>query len=258
MQIQCVHCGMPVVVRESVRSVTCRNCSRSFVVPTLTPSAKVNADPWAAPSLANPLERSVGVQQTRRSGAPVIALLGLMVSLGVAAAGFLVLRMQPATNAERASERGVEGVATEPPAQAEPVPAETPKPTPAIEPSAPPPTPAPSSHQRSQNSRVHSDETERVSAPTPGAELAPRPSASDVRAAIRTVESRVRACVVSQHGNATALIRVTGSTGTVASVSVQGDFAGRPEGACIANAVRNARFAPFAQDAFLVTYPFRF
>jgi hypothetical protein len=38
---------------------------------------------------------------------------------------------------------------------------------------------------------------------------------------------------------------------------VSGPFAGTPVGSCVARAVRAARFPPFAEDRFEVTYPFQ-
>jgi hypothetical protein len=42
----------------------------------------------------------------------------------------------------------------------------------------------------------------------------------------------------------------------VTTATVNGPFAGTPTGSCIARAVRAARFPPFAQPRFAVTYPF--
>jgi hypothetical protein len=57
----------------------------------------------------------------------------------------------------------------------------------------------------------------------------------------------------------TARVHVTvESTGRVASVVVSGHgFAGRPEGSCIARAVRGTAFTPFAGEHLGVTYPYR-
>ena len=55
-----------------------------------------------------------------------------------------------------------------------------------------------------------------------------------------------------------AEVRVrVGSSGRVQSSVVIGQFAGTPEGSCIARAVRGARFRPFTQESFEFTYPFR-
>jgi hypothetical protein len=65
----------------------------------------------------------------------------------------------------------------------------------------------------------------------------------------------VSACAAERHGVATVEITV-GSSGRVRSALVTGDFAGTPEGSCVARAVRRARFPQFTQPTFEITYPF--
>jgi hypothetical protein len=52
-------------------------------------------------------------------------------------------------------------------------------------------------------------------------------------------------------------VTVDGSSGRVTNARVQGQFAGTPEGSCIARAVRRARFPRFKRPSFQVTFPYR-
>jgi len=81
-----------------------------------------------------------------------------------------------------------------------------------------------------------------------------RPSRSDVSRALRAVGPAVDACTTNV-GTATIHI-VVSSDGSVSSASATGEYANTSEGACMANAVRSARFAPFTQPTLAVTFPF--
>ena len=63
------------------------------------------------------------------------------------------------------------------------------------------------------------------------------------------------ACAHGMQGTAQLDITVA-DTGFVTSAVVGGDFAGTPEGSCIARAVRSAQFAPFKKPRFRLIYPF--
>lgn len=83
------------------------------------------------------------------------------------------------------------------------------------------------------------------------------PSRDDVIAAMRAIVPAVAACGGgARSGVAEVRIRV-GSSGRVQSSVVIGQFAGTPEGSCIARAARGARFQPFTEASFEFTYPFR-
>jgi hypothetical protein len=74
---------------------------------------------------------------------------------------------------------------------------------------------------------------------------------------MRAIVPAVAACGGGARiGVAEVRIRV-GSSGRVQSSVVIGQFAGTPEGSCIARAARGARFQPFSQASFEFTYPFR-
>ncbi|MGD8861042.1 MAG: hypothetical protein PVI30_13625 [Myxococcales bacterium] len=89
----------------------------------------------------------------------------------------------------------------------------------------------------------------------PSGPLPQTPSREAVVAALEAVAPAVRACTHGQRGIAQVDLTVTDS-GKVSHAVVAGDFAGTPEGTCIARAVRAARFAPFQKPLFRVVYPF--
>ena len=90
--------------------------------------------------------------------------------------------------------------------------------------------------------------------PAPASALPERPSRSDVASALRRVRGAVAACM-SAPGNVTVRIVISGD-GTVASAQATGPTAGTAEGACIANAVRRARFPAFSANSMTVDFPF--
>jgi len=65
----------------------------------------------------------------------------------------------------------------------------------------------------------------------------------------------VRACVGDTHGVAEVVLTVK-NTGRVSHAVVGGDFAGTPEGSCIARTVRKTRLQPFLRPSFTLVYPF--
>jgi hypothetical protein len=81
------------------------------------------------------------------------------------------------------------------------------------------------------------------------------PSREDVIAALEPLRPAINECVRGTHGVAQLDITVA-STGSVSHAVVGGDFAGTPEGSCIARATRNAQFTPFKKPRFRVIYPF--
>jgi hypothetical protein len=89
----------------------------------------------------------------------------------------------------------------------------------------------------------------------PSGPLPETPSRDAVVTALDAVAPAVRACTHGQRGIAQVDLTVT-NAGKVSHAVVAGDFAGTPEGTCIARAVRGARFAPFQKPMFRVVYPF--
>jgi hypothetical protein len=81
------------------------------------------------------------------------------------------------------------------------------------------------------------------------------PTRDDVLAALAPIRAAVNECAHGQRGVAQLDITVA-NTGVVTHAVVGGDFAGTPEGSCIARAARNAQFVPFQKPRFRVIYPF--
>jgi predicted Zn finger-like uncharacterized protein len=96
-------------------------------------------------------------------------------------------------------------------------------------------------------------------APAPDAAgLQPIPTREQVLAAMRAVEPDVRSCTEGQSlesYTAAAAFSVTGATGRVGSVRITGIQGA--VGSCIARAVRNAIFPPFAKSQLRINFPFR-
>jgi hypothetical protein len=96
---------------------------------------------------------------------------------------------------------------------------------------------------------------------TPEVEEAPlenlpeTPSRDDVLARLEALRSSVKACAGDRSGVADLDVTIAG-TGIITNVQVTGDFAGTPEGSCIARTVRQARFPRFAKDRFRLLYPY--
>lgn len=92
----------------------------------------------------------------------------------------------------------------------------------------------------------------------PSSDLPESPSRDEVLAAMRGVESAVRACATAEpvQGTAEVTLSVAGNTGRVTSANVTG-ITGNV-GSCIARAVRNARFPHFTRPSFTMKYPYRF
>ena len=87
------------------------------------------------------------------------------------------------------------------------------------------------------------------------ADLPDIPSRDDVISALEPLRRAIGECVHGKRGVAQLDITVS-SSGSVSHAVVGGDFAGTPEGSCIARATRTAQFTPFQKPRFRVIYPF--
>jgi hypothetical protein len=89
------------------------------------------------------------------------------------------------------------------------------------------------------------------------ANLPDTPNREAVIAALEPLRGAMAQCAGSKRGIAQLDITVSGA-GLVTHAVVAGDFAGTPEGSCIARAARNAQFTAFQKPRFRVIYPFSF
>lgn len=85
--------------------------------------------------------------------------------------------------------------------------------------------------------------------------LPPTPSRQDVVSALEPLRAEVQQCAGNLRGIAQLDVTVA-SNGSVTHAVVAGDFAGTPEGSCIARIARSAKFSPFERPRFRVIYPY--
>ena len=86
------------------------------------------------------------------------------------------------------------------------------------------------------------------------AALPETPGRDEVLAAMTPLRDAIRECADGRGGVAELDLSVA-SSGAVLNALVHGDYAGTPQGSCIARAARKASFAPFRRDRFRVLYP---
>jgi hypothetical protein len=85
------------------------------------------------------------------------------------------------------------------------------------------------------------------------ADLPEAPSRASIAASLSDLRSAIALCTDGRNGVAELDLTIHGS-GAVAHVLVGGDFAGTPQGTCIARTLRRASFAPFQKPKFRVLY----
>ena len=90
-----------------------------------------------------------------------------------------------------------------------------------------------------------------------GAAAQDTPSRADVVSAMGSVREAVAACAQGRGGLAQVRVTFSGPSGRVMMAVVEGQFAGTPQGSCIARAVRAASVPRFAQPTFGVSFPFQ-
>ena len=83
------------------------------------------------------------------------------------------------------------------------------------------------------------------------------PSRSDVIAAMASVRGAVATCAAGRGGVAQVRVTFSGPSGRVLNAVMEGQFAGTPQGSCIARAVRAASVPRFSQPSVTVSYPFQ-
>ena len=88
------------------------------------------------------------------------------------------------------------------------------------------------------------------------AALPTQPSREEIKGVIETARAALQACAGNQHGTFKAHISITGA-GRVASATIEGAFAGTPQGSCMARSLRGFVFPRFSNPTLQVTYPFR-
>ncbi|HEY2734525.1 MAG TPA: hypothetical protein VGI70_11105 [Polyangiales bacterium] len=236
----------------------------------------------SAPNVSSLAPREVARPTSQqRDAAPGVGLLWVAGMLLVAGGGWLYTagsfsRSHGAQNAPEAvattaavsqpktlpAEPTMSSLATQPSAPAQPPPTAADARGQSVAAVAPPPTaPAPKPAIAGRKLVATSHAPRKAPA---GPKLTPKPeevgaietpSRGEVVERMESVRSSVRACANGMSGVADLDITVA-HNGAVTHVLVGGDFAGTPQGSCIARAVREARFSSFKQDRFRVLYPY--
>jgi hypothetical protein len=80
-------------------------------------------------------------------------------------------------------------------------------------------------------------------------------SRTQVQNGLESVRGQLQSCAAGAHGRTTANVTVSGA-GRVTYVTIEGAFAGTPQGSCMARALRGAQFPQFATPQLRVRYPF--
>jgi predicted Zn finger-like uncharacterized protein len=105
--------------------------------------------------------------------------------------------------------------------------------------------------------KVKGEPKEGGSKAEPAADVKERLEPSDIQKGMRGIKGRVQGCYDQYKVPGMVQVSVTiGSSGRVSSASVTGKFAGTPTGACVAGAVKGAKFDRFKGGALTITYPF--
>jgi hypothetical protein len=86
--------------------------------------------------------------------------------------------------------------------------------------------------------------------------MAQQPSRAEIQGVIESARNALQACAGNQHGTFTARVTITGA-GRVAEATIEGAFAGSPQGSCMARSLRGVVFPRFSSPSLQVSYPFR-
>lgn len=238
--------------------------AKSQPVPAGTVAASSSIAPRDLPQREEP-------QPAKIAGLASIALLGLLGAVAI----WFVSGGQP--QGERST-----AFAPQTPSIAEPAPAPpaAPAPQPIVAPPPPPPAPPPSESAQPQVADSTPAKLAKVPitpepvpaeiAPAPAKKAKParravepepaapaalpdQPSRQAIADALDQMRSELALCAEGRTGVAELDLTLS-AAGTVSHAVVGGDFAGSPQGSCIARSLRRARFAPFQQPKFRVLY----
>lgn len=80
-------------------------------------------------------------------------------------------------------------------------------------------------------------------------------SRTQVQNALEGMRGQLANCAAGAHGRTSATVTISGA-GRVTYATVDGAFAGTPQGSCMARALRGAQFPQFASPQLRVVYPF--
>jgi hypothetical protein len=89
----------------------------------------------------------------------------------------------------------------------------------------------------------------------PSEQLPQQPSRDEIKRALDATRPALETCIGSAHGTTFANVTIAGS-GRVIHSSIEGAFAGTPQGSCMARALRSATFPRFSTARMTVRFPF--
>jgi hypothetical protein len=87
-------------------------------------------------------------------------------------------------------------------------------------------------------------------------DLPAQPTREQVQQGLQQIQPALVACAAGAHGVSVANVTLA-SSGRVSHGTIEGVFAGTPQGSCMARALRTASFPAFSAQNFSVKYPFR-
>jgi hypothetical protein len=116
----------------------------------------------------------------------------------------------------------------------------------------------PSAHRAAvETTNSHAVRVKPVVAAAPIGDLPEQPDREVVQSGIEALRPELAACAAGVHGSMFANVTIAGS-GRVTYTTVEGAYAGSPQGSCMARALRTASFPQFSAPSLKVRYPFVF
>jgi hypothetical protein len=85
--------------------------------------------------------------------------------------------------------------------------------------------------------------------------LPEKPTRDEIKRALEAIRPALETCIGAAHGTTFANVTIA-SSGRVRYTSIEGAFAGTPQGSCMARALRTATVPRFAADSMTVRFPF--
>jgi hypothetical protein len=85
--------------------------------------------------------------------------------------------------------------------------------------------------------------------------LPEQPTRDEIKRALEAIRPALKTCIGAAHGTTIANVTIAGS-GRVSYGSIEGAFAGTPQGSCMARALRSATVPRFAAASMTVRFPY--
>jgi hypothetical protein len=85
--------------------------------------------------------------------------------------------------------------------------------------------------------------------------LPDQPTRDEIKRALGAIRPALQTCIGAAHGTTFANVTIA-SSGHVHYTSIEGAFAGTPQGSCMARALRSATVPRFSAESITVRFPF--